>query len=327
MARITNEQNAEIVIFTEMALALVEDDRDRLVKSGFITSDDLGDSDDDLDETDVYSEALSQKLIENAHGWPLTAHEVDHKLNLQADDMDSIATYHNMEKTYIHIDIAEGDHVNCQLVISNDNEYYIFMTDKDNKVIKCEDGNYEDEQELTYLASHICGRDENGQYKVFKNEIVEERSIEEYIHYLNTVEDEHFTSDESLAEFKAQLINGAINEAAGNEYKVDKIMEDIIDGDGALSYLIINGGNSIIAERNGDITIIDNDEYRTETVDAGDEFTFKGITAVAETRALHNIEFELTTDGFSIDAVHREPEVEVDPEPEVKKTRTFKPGR
>lgn len=315
MARITNEQNAEIEVFTEMALALVEDDSTRIISSGFLSEEDLADDDD-------YSETLSQKLLESTHNWPLTAHEVDTKLKLKADDMDSIATYHNMEKTYIHIDIAEGEHVNCKLVISNDNEYYIFMTDKDNKVIKCEDGNYEDEQELTFLANHICGRGE-----VFKDQRVEDRAIEEYIHYLNTVEDEHFTSDESLAEFKAQLINGAINEAAGNEYKVDKIMEDIIDGDGALSYLIINGGNSIIAERNGDITIIDNDEYRTETVDVGDEFTFKGITAVAETRALHNIEFELTTDGFSIDAVHREPEVEVEPEPEVKKTRTFKPGR
>ncbi|QUG90770.1 hypothetical protein GR140_19080 [Pseudomonas putida] len=318
MPRITNEQNAEIEVFSEMALALIEDDSTRIISSGFLSEEDLTDDED-------YGETLSQKLLESTHHWTLTAHEVDTKLNLKADDMDSVATYQNMEKTYVHIDIAEGDHVNCKLVISNDNEYYIFMTDKDNKVIKCEDGNYEDDQELTFLANHICGRDYDGSYKSFKNEIVEERSIEEYVHYLLTVEDEHFTSDESLAEFKSQLINGAINEAAGNEYKLDYIMENIVDGKGALSYLIINDENSIIAERNGDITLIDSEEYRIETIDNGDKFKFKGITATAEPRALHNIEWELTTCGYSIDSVHRE--AEVDPEPEVKKTRTMKPGR
>lgn len=316
MARITNEQNAEIEVFTEMALALVEDDSTRIISSGFLSEEYLSDDED-------YSESLSQKLLESTHNWPLTAYEVDTKLKLQADDMDSIATYHNMQKTYIHIDIAEGEHVNCKLVLSNDNEYYIFMTDKDNKVIKCEDGNYEDEQELTFLANHICGRGE-----VFKDQRVEDRAIDEFMHYFNTVDEQHFYSDEDLAQFKSDLINGALNEANDNEYKIDSIMENLIDGEGALSYLIIkseSGENSVIAERNGDITFIDMDAYKTETIDAGDDFTFKGIQIKAEPRALHTLQWELEPDGYSINAVHREPEIEE--KPEVKKTRTIKPGR
>lgn len=322
MARLTNEQNDEIKAFTKMAKALVEDNKDEIVSTGFLNKNDLDDACDYVGEEDAYSEAISQKLLENTHSCPLSAYEVDLKLNMQADDMDSVAKYHNMEKTYIHIDIADGEHINCRLVISNNNEYYIFMTDKNNQVIKCEDGNYYDDIEITYLANHICGRGE-----IFKNQHVEERTIDELMHYFKTVEDEHFHSDEDLAQFKSDLINGALNEANDNEYKIDNIMENLIDGEGALSYLIIeseNSANSIIAERNGDIIFIDMDSYRTERVDNGDEFTFKGIQMIAEPKALHNLQWELEPDGYSITAVHREPDIEE--KPEVKKTRTLKPG-
>lgn len=312
MIRITNEQAAEIKKFEQMAEAVISGDTDQLLNSGFFDRSDYEiDGEFSPDVYDDISQDLASTLLESSSGI-LTAFQVD-KRNNEVGGEFSQAELENMHKAYIIIDIAEGDNLDCKIILSNDLRYQIAFLDKEGDVLTISDPEgIEKFSELHNLGNHISDEDDFTEHEISRNG-------DECMYYLKNIDDAYFNSQENIDDFKIRLVSEAIGKVP-----VEDLVELFIDSEAPVSHLIIKEDKSLLAEASGVILCIDRDNDTIEVIEEGDQFTFKGITAVAEPRALHNIQWELTTDGWSIDAVHREPKVEVEPEPEVKKTRTSK---
>ncbi|MDY4309932.1 hypothetical protein SOX05_08635 [Pseudomonas putida] len=312
MREINQQQAVEIKIFEQMADAVISADTVQLLDSGFLDRSDY-EIDGELyrDVDDYVSQDLANTLISSSSGI-LTAFQVD-KRNNEVGGEFSQAELQNMDKAYIIVDIADGDYVDCKIILSNDLTYQIAFLDKEGDVLTMSDPEcIEKFSELHNLGNHI-----SSEYD-FTDQLIS-RSGDECMYYLKNIDDAYFDSQESIDDFKIRLVSEAVGKVPAED-----LVELFINNEAPISHLIFKD-NSLLAEAGGVIFCMDRDNYTIEVIEEGNQFTFKGITAKAEPRVLHNIEWELTKSGHSIDSVHREAEVE--PEPEVKKTRTMKPGR
>lgn len=319
MRKIPEIAHDEALDFKEQALALISEDYERIVESGFLDKDyfynNRGRKIKNFDEE--VSQRLADELLESS-SQVLTAYEVDRANNELNDDY-SLADKFNMDKSYIRISAFNGDHINGEITFSNAGEVYIMTFDKNNKILDVEETEIDEHHEFFYLANHIVG----SEFKKHTHDL-DDIDIHESIYYFNTIDSNHYHSEEEYNRTANHFISMALTNS--ESHQIQTVAEKILLGEGESSYILIECeddtfGKDFIVERDGNILVLDYENDIYEQYAQGEEFTFKGETFIAEPGVLETVEMQL--DGlFDMKSSHAEIEYE---EPEVKSKNKFKP--
>lgn len=319
----------------DIALALISGEAEKIVNSEFINKHDYYNEDgskiEDFDKAvyETYSYDLNQ-----SSSYILTAYELDKQNYSQiakyAGDYE-FATNDNYDKLYIEFEIYHSPEIKGNLVISNDGEYHIVTTDGSFRILKVESGELDTTSPLYNLADQIALRHE----QVHFDQIQPERGFEESAHYYKISDINEFHSEEEYKEYKLdhlRAMSGVDLSRASHHNAVRNLLDSLDE----TSHIIIEGGdyssdhsfimevdgNIFYHERNGNGIMADS---KFKFVEEGDDFTFKGTEATAGKDILLAFRMGLVADGFTIKENHVEHD-EPEAEPEVKKTRTRKPG-
>ncbi|WP_350613250.1 hypothetical protein [Pseudomonas sp. HY7a-MNA-CIBAN-0227] len=318
----------------DIALALISGEAEKIVASEYINKHDYYNEDGskiaDFDEAvyETYSYDLNQ-----SSSYILTAYELDKQNYSQiakyAGDYE-FATNDNCDKLYIEFEIYHSPEIKGSLVISNDGEYHIVTTDGSFRILKLESGEFDTTSPLYNLADQIALRHE----QVHFDKIQPERGFEESAHYYKIADINYFHSDEEYKEYKLDHLR-AMSDADLSRASHHNAVRYLLDSSDETSHIIVEDsdyssdrsfimevdGNIFYHERNGK-GIMAKSSFKF--VEEGDDFTFKGTEATAGKDILQAFRMGLVADGFTIEEKHVENDK---PEPEVKKTRTLKPGR
>lgn len=240
--------------------------------------------------------------------------------------MYSIAEKANYDKSYVRLSIYDGEHINGELTFSNKGDVYIHTFDKENNLLHADfDYEIDTDHELFQLADHINGDN-------FSNRLLdpdEDVSYEESAYYLNHLEINQFRSQEEYNNTKNYYMRNIL--LTDDEYDIKRALSFVMEGEGNINYIILTQGDEapagIIAEREGNILYSNYESGEFETYDQGEKFNILGAEEIADKHILRSVMMyldgmhEMTTSFEKLD----DPEIEA--EPEVKKTRTLKPGR
>lgn len=323
-----NEIEYELRTFIEQAKAILDDDIDKLFKSGFLDIDDYKDSEGNLYEDyeesalDDYSEDLLQKSSQIS-----TAYEVDNS-NDNLDKANSITSIDNLDKSYITITL-KFEHMYGDIILSNTGEVFIQAFDKfdkeKNEIYYEEIESIDDSHQLMLLAHHIAGGEE--EFKDF----IPERNIDELAYYFRSAES-HFGTDEDLKDFQLNILREMNGKDIFFPIRGKNVIADL---ENQLEYynsiLIEKSGkeelNQLIFEIDGNVffhELVKNGysyDSKFEFVEEGEEFTFKGETYTAEPGVLKTIDMNVYG-HYNTKTNYLE---EDDDEPEVKSKNKFKP--
>lgn len=324
MRQIPEIAQDEALKFKEQALAILSEDNERIINSGLLTNDNLykpnGQKINDFSKE--ISQEIRSKLLKGS-SLVLTAYDID-KANNEINDEYSIAVKDNADKFYVRLSVFDGDHIHGELTFSNTGEVYIQTFDKHNRILGVERTEITDQHNLFKLADHINGYE-------FSSRFIDSSDVshDESIHYLNTLNIAQFKSTDEYIDTKTYYTRNIISSL--DHDVIIRALDKLIEGEGYVSYIILNveddDPSGVIAEKDGNIFY--SNYYNNEFAEfkRGDEFNILGVKETADKHILRSVEMYL--DGMYDMTTHfaeiEEPEVE--PERDVKKTRTIKPGR
>lgn len=320
MKRIPEIARDEANRFKEQALAIISGKYDNIIESGFLDRNDFYDENGIKNEyfDDEVSQELANKLLKSS-SQVLTAYEVDLHNN-EVGKMYSIAEKENCHKSYVRVSIYDGEHINGELTFSNKGDVYIHTFDKENNLLHSDfDYEIDTDHELFLLADHISGES-------FSNRLLdldEDITYEESAYYLNHLEINQFRSQEEYNNTKSYYMRNIL--LTDDEYEIKRALSFVMEGEGNINYIILtqeeNDKVGIIAERDGNILYSNYESGEFETYDQGEKFNILGAEEIADKHILRSVMMYL-------DGMHEmTTSFEELSEPEVKKTKTFKPGR
>lgn len=320
MKRIPEIARDEANRFKEQALAIISGKYDNIIESGFLDRNNFYDENGIKNEyfDDEVSQELANKLLKSS-SQVLTAYEVDLHNN-EVGKMYSIAEKENYHKSYVRVSIYDGEHINGELTFSNKGDVYIHTFDKENNLLHSNfDYEIDTDHELFLLADHISGES-------FSNRLLdldEDITYEESAYYLNHLEINQFRSQEEYNNTKSYYMRNIL--LTDDEYEIKRALSFVMEGEGNINYIILtqeeNDKVGIIAERDGNILYSNYESGEFETYDQGEKFNILGAEEIADKHILRSVMMYL-------DGMHEmTTSFEELSEPEVKKTKTFKPGR
>lgn len=321
----------EALHFKEQALAIISEDHERIVKSGFLDKEDFYHANGrKIKHFDDYvSQELATRLIDSSSNI-LTAYDID-RANNELNETHSLADKYNCEKSYIRLSLYDGEYIHGEVTFSNTGDVYIQTFDKNNNILHVEETEVTTDHELFRLADHIHG-DEFSSRLLCSDEI----TYEESIHYVNSFDINQFNSEEDYINAKNFYVRNILS--SNDEYEIVRALDKIMEGEGEISYILLTVKDyepeGIIAERDGNIFYSNYETGEFATYEQGEEFNILGAKDTADKHILRSVEMyldgihEMTTHFAEIEEIEAEVEFEEpEPEPEVKKPRTMKPGR
>lgn len=319
MKRIPEIARDEANRFKEQALAIISGKYDNIIESGFLDRNNFYDENGIKNEyfDDEVSQELANKLLKSS-SQVLTAYEVDLHNN-EVGKMYSIAEKENYHKSYVRVSIYDGEHINGELTFSNKGDVYIHTFDKENNLLHSNfDYEIDTDHELFLLADHISGES-------FSNRLLdldEDITYEESAYYLNHLEINQFRSQEEYNNTKSYYMRNIL--LTDDEYEIKRALSFVMEGEGNINYIILtqeeNDKVGIIAERDGNILYSNYESGEFETYDQGEKFNILGAEEIADKHILRSVMMYL-------DGMHEmTTSFEELSEPEVKKTKTRKPG-
>lgn len=320
MKRIPEIARDEANRFKEQALAIISGKYENIIESGFLDRNDFYDENGIKNEyfDDEVSQELANKLLKSS-SQVLTAYEVDLHNN-EVGKMYSIAEKENYHKSYVRVSIYDGEHINGELTFSNKGDVYIHTFDKENNLLHSNfDYEIDTDHELFLLADHISGESFNNRLL----DLDEDITYEESAYYLNHLEINQFRSQEEYNNTKSYYMRNIL--LTDDEYEIKRALSFVMEGEGNINYIILtqeeNDKVGIIAERDGNILYSNYESGEFETYDQGEKFNILGAEEIADKHILRSVMMYL-------DGMHEmTTSFEELSEPEVKKTKTFKPGR
>ena len=342
MSRVPEHLTEEASEIKEIALALMSGDPDRIIHSGYLDKEDFYDSDgnrlEDFDET--FDQWFGNDVTQGSTEF-MSAYSLD-KLNRITNEDYMYLSDNNYDTAYTSITLRKGDNLNGELVISSDNEYFIQITDKENKMLSKESGifskDYKNQEEVIAYEGkffEIIDQYAEDQEGTTLSEIIPARTIEEYSYLYKNAEIDNFDSEESYKEFKLEQIR-AIDNFDFTERSQYATVRNLIDATEYENHMVIHHDGydrSFIAEVDGNVffyeqigTDLLNQQKTFKFVEEGESFTFHGQEAIAGDDILRAVRMGILTDFDNVKENHNEMKQQPEPEPEVKKTRTRKPG-
>lgn len=321
MRRIPEIAQDEALDFKEQALAIISEDYERIVKSGFLAKEDFVHSNGRKikDFDDLVSQKLATRLIDSSSNI-LTAYDID-RANNEINGTYSLADKYNCDKSYIRLSLYEGEYIHGEITFSNTGDVYIQTFDKDNNIWHVEETEVATDHELFRLADDIHGDEFSSRLLGF-----DDITYEESIHYVNSFDINQFHSEEEYINDKNFHVRNILS--SNDEYEIIRALNKIMEGEGEISYILLTVEDDdpagIIAERGGNIFYSNYENNEFEVFKQGEQFNILGAKDTADKQILRSVYMYL--DGLHDMNTHFAEIEEPQPAPEIKKARTHKPG-
>lgn len=315
MIEITENQQQQIKHFKNIVSIIENNNYQAIAESGFIKKDEV--NPDDLNDS-VY-EALLDKLM-MASQTNRTPVDIDNEILTRDNNSFAIATMENENKTYTMFLIYGSEDLKGYVVVSDHGDLITYALSDEGVILDFKKDTITSNSLFKQIEEHAM---ENFEYE--DNQILENR-VTAALHYFDIANEGDFITRDQYLSYKVEhLVDAMYYELADENtdefenYNEELSSDDIAKNSAHSSYIILHRALLIATAEN--VFIIDYEENTLNAVEHGEEFEFRGTTYTAHPQILKVVDSLLYGDE-KFEHFHLPDSLT----PEIKKTRTLKPG-